>query len=501
MAKKTRNYLALDLGAESGRGIIGRFDGKTIGLEEIYRFSHTPLTYRGSLRWDVLVMVAHLREALKAAATQTRGNLASLGVDTWGVDYVLLDKNGDLLGYPYHYRDARTDETMPAVFKKVGKKKIFDVTGLQFMPFNTLFQLYAELSAKSGRLDAAKTMLFMPDFLSYALGGEKSCEYSIASTSQMLDAKKRTWSKPLLKELGIPTDILPKIVMPGAQTGTISAETAALTGAPAGLKIVAPARHDTGSAVAAVPADGEDGWAYISSGTWSLFGSELKQPRLSETVMQNGFTNEGGLEGTIRLLTNIMGLWLVQQLRQAWTDKSGNAPDYAELTRLAGEARAFGPIVLPNWAPFGKPGDMPAKFVKFCKATGQKPPKTQGEFVRCALESLALAYRAGMDKLVAMQGRPVDRIHIIGGGGKNRLLDQLTADACGCEVLAGPVEATAMGNILAQMLADGQIGSLEEGRRIVRASCQPERFTPENPKGWGEAYGLYQKLEAQEIEA
>lgn len=499
MAKKTSNYLALDLGAESGRGIIGRFDGKTIQLEEVYRFQHTLMHYRGTLRWDVLMMTLHLREALKAAAAKTRGALASLGVDTWGVDYVLLDKNGDLLGYPYHYRDARNDVAMPAAFKKVGQKAIFDVTGLQFMGFNTLFQLYAEVTSKSGRLDAAKIMLFMPDFLSYSLGGDPTAEYTIASTSQMLDAKKRAWAKPLIEKLGIPTGILPQIVKPGTVTGHVSAEVAALTGASESIKIVAPGRHDTASAVAAAPVVGGDDWAYISSGTWSLFGVELKKPIISDAVMANSYTNEGGLNGTIRFLTNIMGLWIVQELRRAWTDAKGNAPSYAELAQAAADSRPFGAVINPNWAPFGKPGQMPAKITKFCKATGQKPPRTQGEFVRCALESLALIYRASLDRLEELQGRKIRRIHIIGGGCQNKLLNQLAADACDCEIHAGPVEATAMGNILGQMLADGQIASLEEGRQIVANSCKPEIYKPNHTEQWAKAYEKFKDLAATDV--
>lgn len=500
MAKKTRNYLALDLGAESGRGIIGRFDGKTIQIEEAYRFQHQIPTYRGTLRWDILQIAGHLQEALRCAAVKTKGDLLSLGVDTWGVDCVLLDKNGDLLGYPYHYRDARNDGAQAAAFKKLGREKIYGVTGIQFLPFNTLFQLYAERLSGSGRLDAAKTMLFIPDFLSYTFGGDKSCEYTIASTSAMLDAKKRTWAKAMLKELDIPTDILPKIVEPSTVTGTLLPEIAAATGAPASLKIVAPGRHDTASAVAAVPASGE-GWAYLSSGTWSLFGSEIGKPVITPAGMEASYTNEGGLDGTIRYLTNIIGLWLVQELRRAWTDRAGNGPDYATLTQAAADAKPFGAIINPNWAPFHKPGEMPKKITRYCQATGQKSPKTQGEFVRCALESLALMYRASLEKLVSLQGKPISRIHIIGGGSQNKLLNQLAADATGVEILAGPVEATAMGNILSQMIADQAIGSLEEGRKVIAASCKPERYIPSGNAAMDEAYGKFKTLVATPVEA
>ncbi|MCL5270786.1 MAG: rhamnulokinase [bacterium] len=497
-ASKTRNYLALDLGAESGRGIVGRFDGKKIKLEEVYRFGHTPLDYNGTLRWDVLVMALHLRNALAAAVAKTSASLASLGVDTWGVDYVLLDRNDDLLGYPFHYRDARTDVSMPAVWKEVGKEAIFKVTGLQFQWFNTLYQLFADVLAGAGRLEAARTMMFMPDFLGWTLGGEKSCEYTIASTSQMLDARKRTWARSLLRSLGIPDRILMPLTQPGTVTGRLHADVVAATGAPSAMKVVAPGCHDTASAVAAVPASGE-GWAYLSSGTWSLLGAELAEPIINDAVMAENFTNEGGLAGTIRFLKNIMGLWLVQELRRAWTDDAGNAPDYATLTREAAEARPFGSIVDCNWTPFSRPGQMPEKIVKFCKGTGQQPPATRGEYVRCALESLALAYRQALEALERTQGRRIDRIHIVGGGTKNLLLNQLAADACGREVLAGPEEATALGNILAQMLADKKIKSLGEGRRIIAASFSLKRYKPHDSAAWDDAYGRYVKYQAKSV--
>ncbi len=500
MAKSnTRNYLALDLGAESGRGIVGRFDGKTIELEEVYRFGHTPLNWRGTLRWDVLVMVMHLRNALGEAIKNTGKDLISAGVDTWGVDYVLLDQNDDLLGYPFHYRDARTDVSMPAAWDKLGKDVIFNTTGLQFQWFNTLYQVYSDVLVKSGRINQAKTLMFMPDFLGYSLGGEKTCEYTIASTSQMLDAKKRTWAAPMLKKLGIPTGMLLPLVQPGTVTGKVHADVAAATGAARTLKIVAPGGHDTASAVAAVPALGGQDWAFLSSGTWSLLGAELAQPIISAEAMNAGFTNEGGLNNTIRFLRNIMGLWLVQELRRGWTDAKGNAPSYAELTKAAGAAKPFGPVVNPNWTAFSRPGEMQAKFVKFCQGTGQKPPETQGEFVRCALESLALAYRSALDGLEKLLGRKINTLNIVGGGTKNLLLNQLAADACGVDVLAGPEEATAMGNILAQLLADKKIKNLDEGRHIISASCQPRHYTPKNAAAWDAMHAKYKKIENKNV--
>lgn len=498
MAKKTRNYLALDLGAESGRGIVGRFDGGKIRIKEVYRFGHTPLTYRGTWRWDVLAMVRHLKQALAAASEQTRGELISLAVDTWGVDYVLLDRNDDLLGYPYHYRDDRGNRAMAALLKKLPAEEIYNVTGIQFLFFNTIYQLYAEKMERTGALEAAKAMLFMPDFLAYALGGEKSCEYTIASTAQLLDARRRAWSRSLIKKAGLPGSIFLPLVQPGTIKGRLHKDVAAETGAPRGVNVVAPGAHDTASAVAAVPAEGED-WAFLSSGTWSLFGAEESQPVINETSFAHSFTNEGGLEGTTRLLRNIMGLWLVQELRRAWTDKRGNAPDYATLMQEAAQAKPFGPVVDESWGPFSKPGEMPAKFAHYCKKTGQTPPRTRGEFVRCALESLALAYRDTLESLQTVRGRRVERIHIVGGGTKNTLLNQMAADACGREVVAGPEEATALGNIMAQMLADGQIGSVAEGRGIVKASFRPGRYRPRDREAWDERYGFYQKLKRRRV--
>lgn len=504
MAKATRNYLALDLGAESGRGIVGRFDGKTIALEEVHRFGHVPLRYNGALRWDVLLMSQHLKQALAAATTNTRGSLISLGVDTWGVDYVLLDKHDHLLGYPWHYRDERNYAAMNKLLKKISREELHRVTGLQFMQFNTIFQLYAEQLAATGVLDVARTLLFMPDFLAFSLGGEKACEYTIASTSQLVDARKRTWSKALLEKAGLPRRIFKPLTQPGTVLGPLRTEVAEETGAPGSINVVTVGAHDTASAVAAVPvqAGAGDDWAYLSSGTWSLFGAEVREPELGLNTLEHSFTNEGGLNGTIRLLTNIMGLWLVQELRRAWTDKQGHAPDYATLTQQAAEAPGAalgGAIVLPNWGPFGRPTKMPEKFTAFCKATGQKPPKTQGEFVRCALESLALAYRDAKLRLEAIRGTQINRLHIVGGGTKNKLLNQLAANACGVEVLAGPEEATALGNILAQLLADGAIKSLEEGRAIIKASFKPERYLPQYTATWDALYERYAALQAKKI--
>ena len=491
MGKKTRNYLALDLGAESGRAIIGRFDGRKLTLEEVHRFGHTPFEYLGTRRWDTLMMAHQLKLGLAAAAERTHGDLASLAVDTWGVDYVLLDKNDDLLGYPFQYRDMRNFAAMDSALATLGADKLYKTTGTQFMQFNTLFQLHAEARSGSARLEAARSLMFTPDFLAYTLGGEKTCEYTIASTSQMLDAKKATWAKSLLKPLGIPDRILLPITHPGTARGRLHADVAAATGAPKTMKVIAVGGHDTASAVAAIP--GRDaGWAYVSSGTWSLLGVEAAAPVLTAQSRELGFTNEGGLNHTIRLLTNIMGLWLVQELRRAWTDRQGNAPSYAELAAEAAKARPFGSLVNPSWTPVGLPDRMPEKFTAYCKATRQTPPATRGEFVRCALESLALAYRHAIAGLNALRPQEkIERLYIGGGGTQNELLNQMASSACGMGVLAGPVEVTAAGNVLGQMLADKTIKTLAEGREIIRASFELKRYNPKDNAAWNDAYGKY----------
>lgn len=493
MSRAACHYLALDLGAESGRGIIGRFDGRTIQLEEVYRFLQEPLRDRGSLHWDALSIAAHLRRALTAASARSGRRLASLAVDTWGVDYVLLDRNDILLGYPYHYRDARTEGAMEAAFRKVPAREMYRIAGIQFMALNTVFQLFAEARARSGALEAARTLLMIPDFFSLTLGGGKVCEYTEASTSGMIDARRRTWAGEMIRRLGVPPRILPELVEPGTVRGKIRRDVAGETGAPAALRIVATASHDTQSAIAAVPAEGRD-WAYLSSGTWSLLGTEEDRPILTDAAREAQFTNEGGFEGKISFLTNLQGLWVLQQLRAAWTPPGGRPPEYAALVREAERARPFGPLLRLDWPPLARPGRMPEKIAAFCRATGQEPPKTRGEFVRCALESLALAYRIATDRLGEVRGRPVRRLHIVGGGSRNKLLNQMAADACGVEVLAGPVEATALGNILGQMLADRRIRSIAEGRSIVRSSVRPRRFEPRSPETWTEALGRVRSL-------
>jgi rhamnulokinase len=492
MSDRTRPYLALDLGAESGRGIVGRFDGRRIGLEEVYRFSQEPLRDRGTLRWDALAIAAHLRKALAAAAAKTGGRLASLAVDTWGVDYALLDRNDRLLGYPFHYRDSRTDGIMEKAFRRVSAREMYRAAGIQFMSLNTVFQLFSEALARSGALEAARTLLMIPDFFSLTLGGEKVCEYSEASTSGMLDARKRTWAAGMIRRLGIPTGLLPKLVEPGTVRGRLRRDVAEETGAPADLRIAATASHDTQSAIAAVPAEGED-WAYLSSGTWSLLGTEEDRPILTDAAREAQFTNEGGFEKKISFLTNLQGLWVVQQLRAAWTAK-GRAPEYADLAKEAAKARPFGPLFRYDWAPLARPGKMPDKIVSFCRATGQKPPGSRGEFVRCALESLAIAYRQSVDRLGAVRGRPVRRLHIVGGGSRNDLLNQMAADACGMEVLAGPVEATALGSIVGQMIADREIRSVAEGRAIIRSAVRPKSFEPRSADAWTAALDRVQAM-------
>jgi rhamnulokinase len=486
----THYFLAFDLGAESGRAILGQLAGERLQLSEVYRFPNVPVRLPEGLHWDVLRLWAEVKETLRIVARQHAADLAGVGLDTWGVDFALLDRDGALLANPYHYRDSRTDGILAEAFRRLPRQEIFAQTGIQFMPINSLYQLLAMVIQRSPLLDVAQTFLTMPDLFNYWLTGRQVSEFSIATTTQCYDPRLGDWARPLLERFGIPTRIFPPIVPSGTVLGPLLPAVAAEVGL-GSVPIIAPACHDTASAVAAVPADGEV--VYISSGTWSLLGTELPEPIINEQSLAFDFTNEGGVGGTFRFLKNITGLWLVQECRRTWA-LQGQEFSYDELTQMAAQATPRQSIVDPDDGEFAKHGDMPARLRAFCQRTGQAVPQSPGEVVRCALESLALKYRWVLERLEKILGRRLEPIHIVGGGAQNRLLCQLTADATGRRVVAGPVEATAIGNIIVQAMARGYVASLAEGRRLVRNSCDLATYEPVSSPGWEEAYGRLASL-------
>jgi rhamnulokinase len=480
----TRKLLAFDLGAESGRAVLGLFDGDRLGLEVIHRFPNGPVRILEQLHWDVLRLHEDMLNGLRKAAGQA-GGIDSLGVDTWGVDFALLGRGGTLLGNPRHYRDPMTEGAMEAAFARVPREQIFRKTGLQFLRFNTLFQLVALARDRSPLLDAAESLLFMPDLFHYFFTGIKVNEFTDASTSQMLDPHTRKWSYDLTSALGLPTRILGNIVPPGTVLGPLRSSIASDTGInPA--PVVLPASHDTASAVAAVPATGKS-WAYLSSGTWSLLGVEISQPVIDERALRYNFTNEGGVGGTVRLLKNIMGLWLIQECRRAW-QREGKDFSYEELTRQAEASPPWSAVIDPDDPAFLLPPNMPTAIADFCRRTGQPVPTGPGAVVRCALEGLALRYRWVLERLEELTGGRLEVIHVVGGGSQNELLCQFTADACNRRVLAGPVEATAIGNILVQAIGLGMLGSLQDAREVVRRSFEVRTYSPKNSDGWEKPY-------------
>ncbi len=492
MAQKV--YLAIDLGAESGRVVAGIWDGRRIRLEELHRFANGPVALGETIRWDVLRLWSEIQHGLALAGKKFGKQIISVGADTWGVDFVLLDRHDEILGQPYHYRDVRTRGLLEQTFKKVPRSEIFAQSGLQFMELNSLYQLLAWQKHSPEILAAADTLLFMPDFLHWCLCGAKRAEFTIASTSQFVHPFRRNWSLPLLKKLGLPAHFLPKIVAPGTRLGVIQKSVAGRTGL-AGVQVVAPPSHDTASAVAGVPTanTGRADWAYISSGTWSLMGVEVKQAVLSPRALELNMTNEGGLEGTYRLLKNIMGLWLVQQCKRSF-EAAGRKYGYARLVQLAARAKPLRSLVNLNDPRFLNPPDMPQAIREFCRETKQPVPKSDGELVRCCYESLALKYRETLGSLEELTGEKIKVIHVVGGGSQNRLLNQFTADACQRPALAGPVEATALGNLLTQVRASGELGSLAAMREVVRRSSEVKQYEPASASAWNEAAARFARL-------
>jgi rhamnulokinase len=477
------SYLAIDLGAESGRVMRGCLQDGRLELAEAHRFSNGPVSRADGLHWDVRKLWQEIKTGLCSAALQAGGLPTGIGLDTWGVDYALLDEQDCLVADPFHYRDARTNGMPEKAFTRVPRPEIYARTGIQFMQLNTLYQLLAQ--AGSPQLARARRLLFIPDLFNFWLSGVKANEYTIASTSQCLDPQRRDWDVDLLGRLGLPPAIFGPILPSGSVLGPLQPQVAAETGC-AGVPLVAVGSHDTASAVAGVPAAGPD-FIYISSGTWSLMGMERPEPVVNARSLECNLTNEGGVYGTIRLLKNIMGMWLLQECRREWA-AAGQRYTYDELTALAAATPPFGPHVQPNDDRFLAPGQMVGRIRRACAESGQAAPQSVGEITRCILESLALEYRRVAGQLEELSGRRASAIHMVGGGSRNALLNQFTADCTGKPVVAGPVEATAIGNILVQAIALGHIPDLQAGRAVVRASFTPLTFQPGSATGWDVAY-------------
>ncbi len=476
----SRAYLAVDLGAESGRAVLGRWQRGRLTVAEVHRFPNEPVEYNGENHWDVARLWLEIQRALALVASKHGARLDGVGLDTWGVDYALLGEKGTLLENPYQYRDGRTDGMMDRVFSVVSADEIFERTGIQFMQINTLYQLYAAYLKTPRLFDVAEKFVTIPDLFNFWMTGEAACEYTIASTTQFSDPRRRGWATELLERLGLPTSILPCVIEPGAVVGPLRREVAKQVGLTEAL-VIAPACHDTGSAVAAIVSAGES--AYVSSGTWSLLGTEVTTPVINQEARRLNFTNEGGVCGTYRLLKNIAGLWLLQCCRKAW-QVSGHEHSYTQLAESARAEPAFRCLVDTDHAMFMRPDDMPGTIARFCTMTDQPAPKDPPAFARAVLESLALKYKIALESLERLTGRTFAEIHIVGGGARNALLNQFAADATGRRVVAGPIEATALGNIGMQMLGTGAVSSLAEVRRAIEGSFPAEVFEPHEPEKW-----------------
>jgi rhamnulokinase len=481
----TRDYLAFDLGAQSGRAMLGRFRDGSLELQEVCRFPNEPVRQNGSIQWDILRIWLEMKRGIARVSDR---RFESIGVDGWGVDYALIGERGDLLENPYHYRDARNDGMMDAVFERVSRDRIYAVTGIQFLQINTLFQLFAACRFTPQLVDAAHALVTIPDLLNYWLTGRLCSEYTNATTTQFVDATKRTWATKMIEEIGLPARLLATIVQPGTVVGALKPDVSSVL---AGTPVIAPACHDTASAVASVDAKGNT--AFISSGTWSLLGTELPAPIITTTARDLNFTNEGGVDGTIRFLKNITGLWLLQSCRQSWAAGGEDHP-YDELLTAAADPRlAFQSLIDPDHHMFLNPDNMPATMREYCRQTGQVEPSTPAAVTRAILESLAFKYRLVLESLERLTGVRIEVIRIVGGGSRHQLLNQLTADATGRSVVAGPVEATALGNIAMQMVATGAVGSIADARCAIERSFPVQCYEPSQPDRWDAEYRRFQE--------
>ena len=483
-----KRYIAVDLGAESGRVMLGTVSADKLRLEEIHRFINGPIEQNGSLRWDFPRLISEVKTGIGKAVKESP-HIAGIGVDSWGVDFGLLDDNGNLVENPWHYRDGRTNGMLDAAFQLMPQREIYEHTGIQFMQLNTAYQLLSMRLSDSPVLAKAKRLIFMADLVSYFLSGKPYAEYTLASTSQLMDMRSGAWSQAIFQKLSLPLDIMPEIVRPGTVIGTLTEKAAKEIGCPR-IPVIAVASHDTASAVAAVPADevstsakptadDKTRWAYLSSGTWSLMGVESAVAIINDKTFAYPFTNEGGVDGKIRLLKNIMGLWLLQECKKHW-QKQGIDLSYNQLTTLAEKAKSGSASIDVDNSCFLAPGDMPRRLNDYLAKTGQKTIDDKGQMVRTILENLARKYAETVNQLEDVTASRLDRLHVVGGGSQNDLLNQLTADATGKIITAGPVEATAIGNILMQARATGQLGGISQARGLVSRSFTPKQYRPQN---------------------
>lgn len=487
---KNKSFLAFDIGATSGRTILGSLENGRLIMKELTRFPNQMLQIGEHFHWNIYALFEHLKVGL-IAAKKEGVEITSIGIDTWGVDFAMIAEDGSILGAPYAYRDPHTTGAPEKFFEIVPREKVYDLTGIQVMNFNSLYQLFTLSKAENSLLKATKEILFMPDALAYLLTGNKVVEYTIASTSQILNPRTKKFENILLENAGVSPSILGNIVLPGHFIGTLRDDLSEESEL-GKVRVIAVAGHDTGSAVAAVPAENEN-FAYLSSGTWSLMGIEVKNPIINQETYELNFTNEGGIEGTTRFLKNITGMWILEQCLKEWK-KEGITYAYEKLVHMADTIPAFQSMLDTDHPSFANPVSMTEAIVDYCKATNQNEPSTHAEFVRCIFESLSLKYNYVLGKLKGLAPFPIEKLHVIGGGSKNPLLNQWTANSIGIPVIAGPSEATAIGNIMIQAKAAGCVDSLQEMRQIIGESVQLDEFQPENSEVWKDAYQKFLKV-------
>lgn len=479
-------FLAIDLGASNGRVLAGQWDGARFTLHELHRFPNGPVRIVGSLFWDTARLWAEIQAGISLHPTLTGSELAGVSVDAWGVDFGLLDSRGRLLGHPYHYRDARTNGVPERVFESVPAAEVFRNTGVPAMQINTLYQIFSMVEARDPQLEAARTLLMIPDLFHYWMTGERKAEYTNATTTQMFDTAKRRWAIRLLDALRIPTALLPPVVLPGTILGQLRSDVRNVTGITTPVPVIAGGTHDTASAVAAIPELDQES-AFLSSGTWSLMGVELDTPLINDQVLFLNFANEGGIAGNTLLLRNICGLWLVQESLRQW-EKEGRKYAWEEILKLVGEAAPLVALVDPDAPDFLSPGNMPEAIRSFCRRTRQPEPDSVGAIARCCLESLSLKCRWVVEALETLTSRTISTIRMVGGGSRNPLLCQLTADATERRIVAGPVEAAALGNVMVQAIATGLLPDASAGRRAIAASVERFYYEPGRNADWGPAY-------------